>query len=417
MSVKPAVPLTRPASPGIVRVTRRGHTPAQERTPTMIRIQGLAKTFATGHGQVRAVRDLDLEVRQGEFFVLLGPSGCGKTTTLRCVAGLERPERGAIAIGDQVVYASDRRLCLGPDERDVGMVFQSYAIWPHLSVYDNVALPLVHGRRKVPKAQLAERVMRALDLVHLDGLERRSVTQLSGGQQQRVALARALALEPAVLLMDEPLSNLDAKLREEMRVELKALTKRLDVTTLYVTHDQLEALTMADTVAVMADGAVLQQGPPEEIYRAPATRFVAGFLGQMNFIPGAYRQDACGTWTVRTALGDLRCLPAPGLAAGDSVVVSIRPEEIELAAEPARPDNPPASTGSPADATIVAARVGTRLFLGDAALCKVVAGDQVELIVKTGASLPLQPGATVALRLAAAHCRVLKDAEPAPAPA
>ncbi|HZS01954.1 MAG TPA: ABC transporter ATP-binding protein [Chloroflexota bacterium] len=376
----------------------------------MIRIEGLAKTFATGHGQVRAVRDLDLEVRQGEFFVLLGPSGCGKTTTLRCIAGLELPERGRITIGERLVYDGDRHVALGPDERDVGMVFQSYAIWPHLSVYDNVALPLVHGRRKAPKGQEAERARRALGLVRLDGLERRSVTQLSGGQQQRVALARALALEPAVLLMDEPLSNLDAKLREEMRVELKALTQRLGVTTLYVTHDQLEALTMADTVAVMADGAVLQQGAPEAVYRAPATRFVAGFLGQMNFIPGTARLGSAGAWTARTALGDLRCEAAPGLAPGAAVVVSIRPEEIELGAEP--------SAGGAADdaATVVPARVATRLFLGDAALCKVVAGEQVELVVKTRASLALQPGAAVALRLPADCCRALA-ADGAAAPA
>ncbi|HLH25861.1 MAG TPA: ABC transporter ATP-binding protein [Chloroflexota bacterium] len=393
----------------------------------MIRIEGLAKTFVAGHGQVRAVRDLDLEVRQGEFFVLLGPSGCGKTTTLRCVAGLERPERGRITIGDRLVYAGDRRLALGPDEREVGMVFQSYAIWPHLTVYDNVALPLVHGRRKVPKAQVAERVLRALNLVHLDGLERRGVTQLSGGQQQRVALARALALEPAVLLMDEPLSNLDAKLREEMRVELKALTRRLGVTTLYVTHDQLEALTMADTLAVMAAGAVLQQGAPEAVYREPATRFVAGFLGQMNFIPGSGREDSAGTWTVRTAMGDLRCQRTPGLGPGDAVVVAIRPEEIELAAGPAPvPVVPasaaPAATADPTgdgaatdDATVVPARVAARLFLGDAALCKVIAAAQVELVVKTRASLALAPNTVVALRLPAAACRALPAAEPAPA--
>ncbi|HEX9444675.1 MAG TPA: ABC transporter ATP-binding protein, partial [Candidatus Binatia bacterium] len=224
----------------------------------MIRIEKLVKSFSTRSGVVRALADIDLAVERGEFFVLLGPSGSGKTTLLRSVAGLERPDSGQITLGTRVAFSSARRIFLPAEERQIGMVFQSYAIWPHLSVFENVALPLTQGRRKPPRSEVRERVHQALRLVEMEDYAARPAPLLSGGQQQRVALARALAVNPELLLMDEPLSNLDARLREEVRVKMKALARGLGITVLYVTHDQVEALMLADRLAVMADGKILQ---------------------------------------------------------------------------------------------------------------------------------------------------------------
>jgi iron(III) transport system ATP-binding protein len=205
---------------------------------------------------------IDLDVADSEFVVLLGPSGCGKTTTLRCVAGLERPDRGTIEIAGEIVDSVSEGIYVPPDRRNIGMVFQSYAVWPHLTVYDNVVLPLTEGRYRIAKNQVRERVLEVLSLVRLEGLETRPVTDLSGGQQQRVALARAIVTRPTVLLMDEPLSNLDARLRDQMRLELKRITRSVGVTALYVTHDQAEALSLGDRVCVMNE-EILQVGPPQ----------------------------------------------------------------------------------------------------------------------------------------------------------
>jgi len=233
----------------------------------MIRVENLHLRYCSEQGEVHAVRGLNLTVKKGEFYTLLGPSGCGKTTTLRCVAGLETPEKGEIIIGDEPVFSSEGGLNVPTYRRQIGMVFQSYAIWPHLSVFENVAFPL--REKKVARSEIQERVLKALSLVQLSGLEKRPAPFLSGGQQQRLALARALVREPEVLLLDEPLSNLDAKLREETRLEIRGLVKRLGITTLYVTHDQVEALTMSDVVAVMNQGNIVQEGPPTEIYKSP----------------------------------------------------------------------------------------------------------------------------------------------------
>src|SRR3989441_5551037 len=236
-------------------------------------VEDLHMTYQTAAGPVRAVRGVSFIVEPGAFFTLLGASGCGKTTTLRCVAGLEAPEHGRIAIGDTVVYSSAERIAEPPYRRDIGMVFQSYAIWPHLSVFDNVAFPLVSGRRRFSRQEVHEKTRRALRLVQLDHLADRPAPFLSGGQQQRVALARALVAESTVLLLDEPLSNLDAKLRAEMRFELKSLVKSLGVTTLYVTHDQMEALTMSDSVAVMHEGVFVEEATPKALYLRPRSAF------------------------------------------------------------------------------------------------------------------------------------------------
>src|ERR671938_1659842 len=302
----------------------------------MLRVQDLRLKYRTDEGEVEAVRGLSLNVERGQFYTLLGPSGCGKTSTLRSIAGLETPTSGLIEIDSSVVYSSASRTLVPPHRRDIGMVFQSYAIWPHMSVFDNVAFPLVHGVRKQPRAVVRDKVMRALSLVQLQELASRPAPLLSGGQQQRVALARAIANEPAVLLLDEPLSNLDAKLREDMRQEIKSLVRRLGTTTLYVTHDQLEALSMSDTVALVKDGALVQEGAPRDVYLHPADAFAANFLGRTNLLDGRLVEAES---RVETRWGVLRCpLPSwiePGSSLeGQAVTLGFRPEGVVLSDSP-----------------------------------------------------------------------------------
>src|SRR3990172_5135178 len=252
----------------------------------MISIRGLQKSFKAQQGRVDALKGIDLEVGEGEFCVLLGPSGCGKTTTLRCVAGLERPDGGEIEIGGRLVNSPGQRVFVPTEKREIGMVFQSYAIWPHMSVFQNIAFPLTQGQKHFSKNVVVDKVRSALKRVQLDDLEQRPATDLSGGQQQRVAMARAMVTDSKVLLMDEPLSNLDAWLREQMRVELKKITKSIGVTTLYVTHDQAEALSLGDKFCVMNQGEILQMAEPRDIYAHPVNLFVAQFVGEMNFVKG-----------------------------------------------------------------------------------------------------------------------------------
>jgi iron(III) transport system ATP-binding protein len=300
----------------------------------MLSIRELAKSFPPGrgekHGRVHAVDGISLDVEDGELFTLLGPSGCGKTTTLRCLAGLETPDEGEITLDDTVLFSSRQRVAVPANRRGLGMVFQSYAIWPHMNVFKNVAFPLqVLPRRKRPsRSQLRERVERALATVKLDHLAGREATDLSGGQQQRLALARALVLEPRLLLLDEPLSNLDAKLREEMVFELKRLQRELGVTAVYVTHDQVEALAMSNRVAVMRDGRIEQVGRPRDVYEAPRSRFVADFIGTSNFIDGVIAERQNDVYVVRAADGDLRVRSEADFATGANVVVSARPEHV-----------------------------------------------------------------------------------------
>jgi len=260
----------------------------------MLSIENLHKVFqASGNTEVRAVDGINLSVQPGRLLTLLGPSGCGKTTTLRCLAGLERPDSGRIVIGESPVFDSAKGIFVPPSDRGIGMVFQSYAIWPHMSVFENVAFPLRVARtRKYTSAEIKDKVRQALEMVRLGGFEHRSSTQLSGGQQQRLALARGLVHEPKVLLLDEPLSNLDAKLREQMRFELKHLQRTLRITTVYVTHDQAEALALSDEIAVFNAGRIVQRGSPQDIYSHPASRFVADFIGSANFLAGSVTQEA-----------------------------------------------------------------------------------------------------------------------------
>ena len=297
----------------------------------MIRVARLSKTYRGGSGAVHALREIDLEVARGEFFVLLGPSGSGKTTLLRSVAGLERPDGGEIELGGRTVFSSARRLFVPAEERGIGMVFQSYAIWPHLTVFENVALPLTQGKKRPGRERVRERVVEALKLVGMEDYAARPAPLLSGGQQQRVALARALAVDPEVLLMDEPLSNLDARLREEVRVKIKAVARELRVTVLYVTHDQIEAMTLADRIAVMADGRILQAGAPDQLYRRPASPRVAEFFGAINWLRGEARAGG----VVETEIGPLRL----GADGAGRVVVGVRPEDVKLSGACAQAEN------------------------------------------------------------------------------
>ncbi len=271
---------------------------------------------------MRAVDTVSLDVADGELFTLLGPSGCGKTTLLRLLAGFARPEAGEIWFGARRVDS------LPPYERNIGMVFQNYALWPHMTVRGNVVYGL--RLRRLSSAVIEERLRAGLAKVNLETLEDRYPGQLSGGQQQRVALARALVLNPDILLLDEPLSNLDAKIRVQVRTEIRTLQRGLGITTIYVTHDQEEALSLSDRVAVMRDGHVLQVATPKELYERPRTRFVADFVGTNNLVPGV-AQDRGGEWlAVQTPLGLLRARAADGLAPGDRCVLAVRPENISL---------------------------------------------------------------------------------------
>jgi iron(III) transport system ATP-binding protein len=302
----------------------------------MLEIRNLVKTFgerrAEKHNRVHAVDGISLDVEDGELFTLLGPSGCGKTTTLRCIAGLETPDEGEITLRERVLFSSERGVRVPANERGLGMVFQSYAIWPHMNVFKNVSFPLqVLPRRQRPgRAALRERVERALHVVQLGELADRQATDLSGGQQQRLALARALVMEPPLLLLDEPLSNLDAKLREELRFELKRLQRDLGVTAVYVTHDQVEALALSNRIAVMRSGLIQQIGKPRDVYEAPQSRFVADFIGTSNFLDGTVEAREGGGYVVRTADGVLRVPSELTFGVGDRVVVAARPEHIEI---------------------------------------------------------------------------------------
>jgi iron(III) transport system ATP-binding protein len=298
----------------------------------MLKVAGLSKSFATEHGTVQAVKGIDFEIPPGGFFTILGPSGCGKTTTLRCVAGLERPTAGRISIGGRVVADADQGIHLPAFKRDIGMVFQSYAIWPHMDVFRNVAFPLQVARPRSSRADVETKVMDALRLVGMEKMARRPATDLSGGQQQRVAFARAIVRQPKLLLLDEPLSNLDSKLREQMRDELQELVSRVAITTLYVTHDQAEALAMSDHVAVMSDGEIAQCGPPSLVYSQPATKFVATFLGTANLLRARIVTSDGNTAKVVLDGGtEALELDVPaGLAAGDWIDVVFRPEDTGL---------------------------------------------------------------------------------------
>ena len=324
----------------------------------MITIENLSKVF----GGVRALDNVSLGASTGEMLVLVGPSGCGKTTCLRCIAGLERPTSGRIRIGERMITAIEEGVFVPPEKREIGMVFQSYAVWPHMTVFENVAYPL--RSLGVRGDTLKTRVMESLKLVQLDALAERYSSQISGGQQQRVALARSLVSAPKLLLFDEPLSNLDANLRLQMRIEIKELQRKLGFTAVYVTHDQTEAMAIADRIAIMEKGVLRQVGSPRDIYERPANAFVAGFMGTTNLLEGTLDSAQ----VVRTRAGlQVRVARADGAAPGDAVRVSIRPEAMRF--------NPPAGWVNAWPATVQLAT-----YIGESIIYRAdLAGQPVEV--------------------------------------
>jgi iron(III) transport system ATP-binding protein len=364
----------------------------------MLRVTDLDLTYRTDAADVRAVRGVSFTIEHGQFFTLLGPSGCGKTSTLRSIAGLEIPSAGRIQIGDAVVFDSTTRTLIPPYQRDIGMVFQSYAIWPHMTVFQNVAFPLEHGHKHTSKQDIREKVMRALSLVQLDNLASRPAPLLSGGQQQRVALARSLVHEPTVLLLDEPLSNLDAKLREDMRHEIKSLVHRLGITTLYVTHDQLEALAMSDTVALMSEGEIVQSGAPRDVYLEPSSSFVANFLGRTNLLDGTVARlgPPGGAGLIDTAWGQL-VAPLPAwVAEGAAVMVGFRPEGVLLSESlPNERDN------------VIPATVASAQYLGDSIEYQLDLDSRL-VRVKGEPFTLIEEGQRVFLRVPPERCYVLE---------
>jgi len=318
-----------------------------------VEVENVGKRF----GEVRALKDVHLQIEPGELFFLLGPSGCGKTTLLRCLAGFYIPDLGKIHFGKEDVTR------LAPHKRNTGMMFQSYALWPHMNVAENVAFGL--HQRKVGKSELKERVAHALESVHMGAYAKRKPNQLSGGQQQRVALARALVIRPRCLLLDEPLSNLDAKLRQEMRLEIRRVCKDYNLTTIYVTHDQKEALSIADRMAVLDQGEVLQVGTPTEVYKRPKNRFVADFIGESNFIEGTVVRSGAGNVQVKTPLGELAGVqgnPDEQLNEGQTVWLSIRPECLNIGSSPVEENGIPG-------------RIGESIYYGEVAQYEFFSGE------------------------------------------
>ena len=325
-----------------------------------LRVVNLEKHFRRQQGsQVAAVDSISLDIDPGSLVAVLGPSGSGKTTLLRCIAGLETPTGGEIWSGGQLLSSGERGVLVPPEKRNFGMMFQSYAVWPHMTVFGNVAYPL-KGRR-LPKAEIEERVTRMLRVVGIESLRDEYPANVSGGQQQRVALARCLVMDPKVILFDEPLSNVDAKVREELRVELLAMHKRLGFAGVYVTHDQEEAMIIADRIVVMDQGKVIQIDTPEQVYRRPRSRFVANFIGIANMWEGKIKIDArpAPTATVATKIGDMivsgENVPDGLVSDGDDVIVMARPEGLSVAAE--RP-------GDPRDATVMLGVLRAEMFRG-----------------------------------------------------
>jgi iron(III) transport system ATP-binding protein len=362
----------------------------------MIRVEGLTKTFTANKEMVAAVDGIDFEVGAGEMVTLLGPSGCGKTTTLRCVAGLEKADGGRITIGNQTMVDVGAGVFVPPNRRKLGMVFQSYAIWPHMTVIENVAYAL-EGQR-MAKAERHRLAMVALETVKLAHLADRPAPRLSGGQQQRVAIARAMVGKPQVLLFDEPLSNLDARLRMEMRGELRRIQKQIGLSSIYVTHDQSEALAVSDWIVVMKDGRVVERGRPLDIYRYPQHVFTAQFLGTTNLIPGSVEavDAATGQLRVSTAIGPIAGIDrSRALAAGAKVRVSIRPEDLSTQA-------------AEGTVNVFEGRLANALFAGVAVEAEVSVGE-VSLSCLLNREADLTPGRAITLRARADACLVLPE--------
>jgi iron(III) transport system ATP-binding protein len=365
--------------------------PEPPRAKMAMRLEGLWKTYPGA--AYPAVKNLSLDVYDGEILTLLGPSGCGKTTTLRIVAGLEVPDAGNIFFGDRAVVMTSRRLFLPPDKRNLGMVFQSYAIWPHMTVAENVAFPL--KARRFPRKEIKERVHRALELVGMSEFEERPGPLLSGGQQQRVAFARALVTEPRVLLLDEPFSNLDAKLREQMRIGVKLLQKRLNIAMLFVTHDQIEALSLSNRIALMKLGVVQQQGNPQLLYERPVNEFVRDFIGRTLLFKGKVQTSNPSGQVAVAIVGAPDCVVfgrtynPDGIKAGASVYIGVRPEDVEIL--------PALSSQLPAG--MIGATTRAALFVGERIEYQVEVDGQSTVVIYGERHSPVEEGSKVWLKL------------------
>ena len=371
----------------------------------MLTVTGLTRVFANNFDAMAGgVRDASFNLPAGTFFTLLGPSGCGKTTTLRCLAGLERPDGGFIGLDDRVLFDGASGAMVPVHLRGIGMVFQSYAIWPHMTVFENIAFPLRVSRdRSYGREEIARMVDQALSTVGLSGYGPRPATRLSGGQQQRVALARAIVHQPKLLLLDEPLSNLDASLREDMRIELRRLQQQIGITTVYVTHDQSEALAMSDQIAVMDRGRIVQLAAPRAIYFSPANDFVASFIGAANLLAGTAeaRVAAGGTGMVRLVGGiGIMCAFPGGTQAGQPATVALRPESIAVT---------PADAPAPAGVNALTGILQDASFLGATLRCDVLAAGQL-LRAVAAPNASFTPGAAVQLQFAAEAAIVVKAA-------
>ena len=358
-----------------------------------IRIKNLTKNYFSQGKTITAFSNVDLTIPANQIFTLLGPSGCGKTTLLRCIVGLEIPDSGEIAIGDKVVWSKDREIFIPPEKRGLGMVFQTYAIWPHMNVFDNVAYPL--QLRNESKEEIKRKVEKGLRLVQLGGFENRPATKLSGGQQQRVALARALASEPKVILFDEPLSNLDAKLREETRKELRSFLTNLKITAVYVTHDRIEALSLSDTIAVMKEGRIVEIGTPREIYFGSKERFVVDFVGRTNLIEGKVDGVKNNSTLTSTAIGTIACQTQNPPPVGSMITLSIRPESIRVM-----------ERGNKEGQNTFRGKVESLLFIGDAYEGVIKVGER-SLITRIEADASIKEGDEVGLHIDPGKCTVL----------
>lgn len=359
----------------------------------MLRIADLQVHYPTERGLVEAVRSISLEIQEGEFCTFLGPSGCGKTTTLRCIAGLEEPTQGHISINGEDMFKSQSGINVPTHKRNLGMVFQSYAIWPHMSVYENVAFPLENSG--IGKSEIRSQVARALEMVGLEDFSGRSATQLSGGQQQRVALARAIVRNGKVLLLDEPLSNLDAKLREQMRDELRELQRKLRTTTVFVTHDQDEALAMSDRIVVMNKGAIVEQGTPIALYQTPRHLFTARFIGKADVFECEYLGCEAGMGRVRTVLGDFSASDPHTL--GDRAgYVMVRPESVDIV--------PNGTQG----VNCVAATVIRRVFVGEKTEYEFSTAGNTTLSAVSPSYIDLPVGREVTLQFKPERCVLLE---------
>jgi len=358
-----------------------------------IRIEGLNKDYFSEGKRIRALADVDLTIPAKQIFTLLGPSGCGKTTLLRCIVGLETPDSGEIAIGGETVWSSKKGIFVPPEKRGLNMVFQTYAIWPHMNVFNNVAYPL--QTRKEPKKDIIEKVKKTLRFVQLEGFENRPATKLSGGQQQRVALARALVAEPKVILFDEPLSNLDAKLREETRKELRDFLTDLKITAVYVTHDRIEALALSDSIAVMKAGRIIEIGSPKKIYFNSDHQFVADFIGRANLIEGKVRAVDDSYAVIDSGIGAITCPKSPDTLLGNTVSICIRPEFIKVMENDTRESR-----------NIFRGKVDSLVFVGEAYEGDIIIG-ATRLFTKIESTFAMSAGDEVTLFFDPDHCFVL----------